>query len=154
MVNKVRRVNSNNVYSETDTIVDENDTIWDGVSGFWYPVTYKKILPDVAATGDRLVANKKSDLSFGMNISNIGNKISYTESIQRDFIPINLRLGTDLTTKMDDYNKISLSFDLNKLSFPDLMLTGLTPSLISICIPYTNANAIPSKVDLITNESS
>ena len=64
------------------------------------------------------IANKKSDLSFGMNISNIGNKISYTETITRDFIPINLRLGTDLTTKMDDYNKISLSFDLNKLLVP------------------------------------
>ena len=64
------------------------------------------------------IANKKSDLSFGMNISNIGNKISYTETITRDFIPINLRLGTDLTTEMDDYNKISFAFDINKLLVP------------------------------------
>ena len=64
------------------------------------------------------IANKKSDLSFGMNISNIGNKISYTETITRDFIPINLRLGTDLTTKMDDYNEISFAVDINKLLVP------------------------------------
>jgi len=33
------------------------------------------------------------NLAFGGNISNIGNKISYTETSNRDFIPINLRLG-------------------------------------------------------------
>ena len=60
----------------------------------------------------------ESDISFGMNISNIGNKISYTETIIRDFIPINLKIGTDITTKMDDYNKISLAFDVNKLLVP------------------------------------
>jgi len=64
------------------------------------------------------IANKESDLSFGMNISNIGNKIAYTETITRDFIPINLRLGTSLSTKMDDYNKMSFSFDINKLLVP------------------------------------
>ena len=53
-----------------------------------------------------------------MNISNMGNKISYTETITRDFIPINLRLGTDITTEMDDYNKISFAIDFNKLLVP------------------------------------
>ena len=53
-----------------------------------------------------------------MNISNMGNKISYTETITRDFIPINLRLGTDITSEMDDYNKISFAIDLNKLLVP------------------------------------
>ena len=68
----------------------------------------QSIAADVATfyTKPISIANKKSDLSFGMNISNIGNKISYTETITRDFIPINLRLGTDLTTEMDDYNKM------------------------------------------------
>jgi hypothetical protein len=44
-----------------------------------------------------------------MNISNMGDKISYTETAVRDFIPLNLRLGTSISTKIDDYNKISLS---------------------------------------------
>ena len=64
------------------------------------------------------MAGKNSDVSFGMNISNMGNKISYTETITRDFIPINLRLGTDITSDMDDYNKISFAIDLNKLLVP------------------------------------
>ncbi len=64
------------------------------------------------------IGGKKSDISLGMNISNMGNKISYTETITRDFIPINLRVGTDITTEMDDYNKISFAIDFNKLLVP------------------------------------
>ena len=56
--------NGNKVYNEVDVIVDEQNVVWDGIVGYWYPVTYKKIIP-VAGTsgelGDRLVANTKSD---------------------------------------------------------------------------------------------
>ena len=62
-------------------------------------------------------AGKKSDISVGMNISNMGNTF-YTETNTRDFIPINLRLGTDITTEMDDYNKMSFAIDFNKLLVP------------------------------------
>ena len=101
------------------------------------------------------IANKKSDLSFGMNISNIGNKISYTESIQRDFIPINLRLGTDLTTKMDDYNKISLSFDLNKLLVPSPplynndgeMIAGKDPNVAVVEGMFQSFGDAPGEID-------
>ena len=62
---------------------------------------------------------------FGMNISNIGNKISYTETVIRDFIPINLRLGTDITTNFDDYNKMTFALDLNKLLVPTPSFTNL-----------------------------
>ncbi|MDD3876849.1 MAG: type IX secretion system outer membrane channel protein PorV [Bacteroidales bacterium] len=56
--------------------------------------------------------------SFGVNISNIGTKISYTENIETDFIPINLRLGPNLTIDLDQYNSMSLMVDLNKLLVP------------------------------------
>ena len=62
--------------------------------------------------------NKKSHLSFGSNISNIGSKISYTETSVKDFIPINLRIGSSLKTEIDNYNQISFSFDINKLLVP------------------------------------
>ena len=62
--------------------------------------------------------NKVSDLSFGMNISNIGNKMSYTEPIDRDFIPVNFRLGSAWSASIDDYNKFLISFDFNKLLVP------------------------------------
>ena len=58
------------------------------------------------------------DLAVGLNISNIGSKVSYTESPIRDFIPINMRLGTALGTDIDDYNKVSIAFDINKLLVP------------------------------------
>ena len=64
------------------------------------------------------IGTQDVDLAIGGNISNIGNKISYTETAVRDFIPINLRLGTALGTDFDDYNKISFAFDINKLLVP------------------------------------
>ena len=64
------------------------------------------------------IAKKDAKLAFGANISNIGNKIRYTETSTRDFIPINLRLGTAINTDFDEYNKISFAFDINKLLVP------------------------------------
>jgi len=101
------------------------------------------------------IANKKSDLSFGMNISNIGNKISYTETITRDFIPINLRLGTDLTMKMDDYNKISFAFDLNKLLVPSPplynddgeMIAGKDPNVAVVEGMFQSFGDAPGEID-------
>jgi len=57
--------------------------------------------------------------SFGLNISNIGAKMSYSSSsITRDFIPTNLRLGPSFTMDIDEYNRLSVSVDLNKLLVP------------------------------------
>ena len=101
------------------------------------------------------IANKKSDLSFGMNISNIGNKISYTETITRDFIPINLRLGTDLTTEMDDYNKISFAFDINKLLVPspplrnddNEIIAGKDPNVSVVSGIFQSFGDAPGEID-------
>ncbi len=57
-------------------------------------------------------------LGVGINISNIGAKISYTETTQRDFLPINLRFGPTLTTNLDEYNSLSIMVDINKLLVP------------------------------------
>ena len=64
------------------------------------------------------IGGKDVDLAIGGNISNIGSKISYTETSVKDFIPINLRLGTAIGTEFDDYNKMSFAFDINKLLVP------------------------------------
>lgn len=61
---------------------------------------------------------KIGELAFGMNISNIGSRISYTTEDEKDFIPINLRLGGALTAEIDDYNKIMITADVNKLLVP------------------------------------
>jgi len=64
------------------------------------------------------IGKQDVDLAIGCNISNIGSKISYTETAVQDFIPINLRFGTSIGTDFDDYNKMSLAFDINKLLVP------------------------------------
>jgi len=56
--------------------------------------------------------------SAGVNISNIGNKISYSDEINANFIPINLRMGPSLTFEIDDFNQFSVMVDLNKLLVP------------------------------------
>lgn len=62
----------------------------------------------------------KNDATFGagFNISNIGNKVAYTETSDRDFLPMNLRLGPTLGLKLDDYNSLSFTAELNKLLVP------------------------------------
>jgi len=64
------------------------------------------------------IAKKDFDWAIGLNISNLGNKISYTETAVRDFIPINMRFGTSIGTNFDDYNNMSIEFDVNKLLVP------------------------------------
>ncbi|RPG52632.1 MAG: type IX secretion system outer membrane channel protein PorV [Flavobacteriales bacterium TMED84] len=80
----------------------------------------KSFAADVAGyyTNKIRFLKKDSDLSFGFNISNIGNKISYTNIGERDFIPINLKLGSSININFDDYNSMSYSFDINKLLVP------------------------------------
>ena len=83
-------------------------------------VAGKSVAADLAGyyTKPIRIGGKDVDLAIGGNISNIGQKISYTETAVRDFIPINLRLGTALGTEFDDYNKMSFAFDINKLLVP------------------------------------
>ena len=57
-------------------------------------------------------------LGLGLNISNIGSKISYDGNSTSNFIPTNMRLGASFDYPIDNYNKISVSADLNKLLVP------------------------------------
>jgi len=67
---------------------------------------------------DMEIGKKDAIFAVGMNISNIGSKISYTETGDKDFIPINLRLGPALTLKLNEYNDLTFSIDFNKLLVP------------------------------------
>ena len=69
------------------------------------------------------IIGEEMNLAMGLNISNIGSKVSYTETSIRDFIPINMRLGTALSSDIDDYNKLSFAFDINKLLVPTPPIT-------------------------------
>ncbi|MCC6252164.1 MAG: type IX secretion system outer membrane channel protein PorV [Bacteroidia bacterium] len=67
---------------------------------------------------DITLGGKKTIYSFGLNISNVGSKISYSETAVRDFIPQNLKIGNSITFELDDYNKICFMVDFNKLLVP------------------------------------
>lgn len=67
---------------------------------------------------DWQLGDNKATFAFGAVISNIGNKMSYSNIDQQDFLPMNLRLGPRLTLHLDDYNELSFHFDLNKLLVP------------------------------------
>ncbi len=63
--------------------------------------------------------NTDAIFAWGVNISNIGAKISYSDdNLTKDFIPTNLRLGPRLSIDLDDYNTLSFMVDLNKLLVP------------------------------------
>ncbi len=69
--------------------------------------------------------------AWGMNISNIGAKISYSnDNIRKDFIPTNLRFGPSLTLDIDDYNRMSFMVDFNKLLVPTTPLYGDSNNII------------------------
>lgn len=64
-------------------------------------------------------------LNAGMNISNIGAKVSYTNSSNEDFLPANLRLGSVLNVNIDKYNQFAIGVDFNKLLVPSPPVTGI-----------------------------
>jgi len=111
----------------------------------------QSIAADVAGyfRKDIRIAKKDMELALGANISNIGNKVRYTETSTRDFIPINLRLGTALNADLDEYNKISFAFDINKLLVPTppLFDTRSTIDSSGISIPNPNEGEIISGQD-------
>lgn len=61
---------------------------------------------------------KDATFSFGTNISNIGSKISYSNSGPSYFLPANLKIGIANTWELDDFNELTFAFDINKLLTP------------------------------------
>ncbi len=61
---------------------------------------------------------KKGNLAIGLNISNLGTKISYGDESYQEFIPANIRLGAAFKFDIDEYNSITATVDVNKLLVP------------------------------------
>lgn len=67
---------------------------------------------------DLLAGNYNATFAWGLNFSNIGSKISYQKNSDKDFIPMNLRLGAAYTLEFDDYNSLTMAGDINKMLVP------------------------------------
>ena len=73
--------------------------------------------------------------ALGLFISNLGAKLSYSnDDNDKEFLPANLRLGGRYTNRLDEYNKINVLLDFNKLLVP-------TPPVTVDGITYPSANA-------------
>jgi hypothetical protein len=64
------------------------------------------------------LGGQKGEIAWGVDLSNLGTKISYTEGSDKQFIPANLRLGIRYTFELDEYNSLSVAADVNKLLVP------------------------------------
>lgn len=82
---------------------------------------------------DLRLGDKKGVFALGAVISNIGNKMAYTNTSDRDFLPMNLRLGPALTLELDRFNKLTFAVDFNKMLVP-------TPPLYNPTGPATPDN--------------
>ena len=55
----------------------------------------------------------------GFNIQNLGPKISYdNDELSNNFLPANLKVGTGFDFILDDYNKVAVNLEFNKLLVP------------------------------------
>ena len=60
-------------------------------------------------------------LRWGFNFQNLGPKINYDKSVGEagsNFLPSNMKLGAGFDFILDDYNKVSISAEFNKLLVP------------------------------------
>lgn len=64
------------------------------------------------------LGRRECQMGWGLNISNIGSKISYDEGNTSEFLPTNLRLGLSFMIPFDEYNTLTLAADANKLLVP------------------------------------
>ena len=64
------------------------------------------------------IGYRECQLGLGLNISNIGSKISFGGTDNAEFIPTNMRLGASLMIPVDEYNRFTIAADANKLLVP------------------------------------
>ena len=64
------------------------------------------------------IGQRECQLGIGLDISNIGSKITFSGEDYSEFLPANLRLGASLMIPIDEYNRITLAADANKFLVP------------------------------------
>lgn len=71
------------------------------------------------------IGNTKGVYTFATTINNLGNKVAYSSLQERDFIPMNLKIGNAFKANFDKYNSLTFAVDLQKLLVP-------TPALYDV----------------------
>lgn len=104
------------------------------------------IRPGIAGAGDLSLTYKtpmqdNANLTIGAAISNLGSRISYTNSANRDFIPTNFGIGAAYEMEVDEHNSVVFALDINKLLVP-------TPDTVDL-----DGNSIPDYKEVGTASS-
>lgn len=86
---------------------------------------------------------KDAILSAGLNLSNIGTKMSFAETQNKRFLPANMKLGGASTFIIDDYNQFTIALDFNKLMVPTDPIRDVDGNIISGKDPY---RSVPSGI--------
>lgn len=85
--------------------------------------------------------------AFGLTITNIGSKVSYTNNaLDEDYLPMNAGIGGAITFKFDKYNELTLTSDVNKLLVPTPDTTGAAqnngvPTYKTLSVPSAIVNS-------------
>ncbi len=64
------------------------------------------------------ISTYDAEMAFGVNISNIGSKMSYSQDNESQVIPTTMRLGGRLSMDLDQYNALGFTLELSKLLVP------------------------------------
>ncbi len=106
--------------------------------------TYKAgtaVAGDLSLFNDGSEGGTVSGLNWGLTLSNLGSKISYTsDASEKDFIPANLGLGLAYVNVFDETSKVTFGLDINKLLVPTPPLLGDSAGLVQ----YHNKGVVGS----------
>ncbi|MGN6605253.1 MAG: type IX secretion system outer membrane channel protein PorV [Ginsengibacter sp.] len=106
--------------------------------------TYKTgtaVAGDISLFNDGSEGGTTSGFNWGVAISNLGSKISYTnDASERDFIPANLGLGAAYVDVVDETSKVTFGLDINKLLVPTPPAIGDSAGLVA----YHNKGVVQS----------
>ncbi|MDR0814421.1 MAG: type IX secretion system outer membrane channel protein PorV [Bacteroidales bacterium] len=72
------------------------------------------------------LGSRKGTWALGANFSNLGTKMTYANEQEKMFLPMNMGIGGSFGILFDDYNKVTLAVDLNKLLVPTPPLRDIT----------------------------
>lgn len=110
-------------------MLSENFSIAAGLRWIYSDLTYN--FSDESSPGSAFAADlacyyqnylnlgdRECQLGLGLNVSNIGTKISFGGDDNSEFIPTNMRLGASLVIPVDEYNRFTIAADANKLLVP------------------------------------
>ena len=71
------------------------------------------------------LGSRECQLGLGLYLRNMGSKITFGGSNYSEFIPTNLRLGASVMFPIDEYNKVTIAADANKLLVPTYPVDSL-----------------------------